>query len=194
MSGYRAVFGIDSHARTTTVCAVDASTGEAGARAFRGNPYGETAERVAGLPQPSHGACEAGCTGFVPARELSAEGRRVAPIATDRIPTSPDDRSRKTDRPDAERLARPALPGTAAGGALSPCAGARPVRTALGCAPPASRKSRVRAAPAIPADVRVGACPRILRRPPQGAGASQQESSRRGPTGRPCPLDGVRVI
>ena len=43
MSGYRAVFGIDPHARTTTVCAVDASTGEAGARAFRGNPHGEMA-------------------------------------------------------------------------------------------------------------------------------------------------------
>ena len=35
MSEYRAVFGIDPHARTTTVCAVDASTGE-------------MAERVAG--------------------------------------------------------------------------------------------------------------------------------------------------
>ena len=28
MSGYCTVFGIDSHARVTTVCAVDASTGE----------------------------------------------------------------------------------------------------------------------------------------------------------------------
>ena len=28
MSGYCTVFGIDSHARVTTVCAMDASTGE----------------------------------------------------------------------------------------------------------------------------------------------------------------------
>ena len=58
MSEYRAVFGIDPHARTTTVCAVDASTGEVGARAFRGNPHGEMAERVAGsrsLPTGSTG-------------------------------------------------------------------------------------------------------------------------------------------
>ena len=113
MSGYRAVFGIDSHARTTTVCAVDASTGEVRVRTFRGNPYGEMAEWMAGFPQPSYGVHGAGCTGFVPARELSAEGRRVVPIATSHIPTSPDDRSRKTDRRDAERLARPALSGQA---------------------------------------------------------------------------------
>ena len=113
MSGYCTVFGIDSHARTTTVCAVDASTGEVRVRTFRGNPYGEMAEWMAGFPQPSYGVYEAGCTGFVPARELSAEGRRVVPIATSHIPTSPDDRSRKTDRRDAERLARLALSGQA---------------------------------------------------------------------------------
>ena len=113
MSEYRAVFGIDPHARTTTVCAVDASTGEVRVRTFRGNPYGEMAEWMAGFPQPSYGVYEAGCTGFVPARELSAEGRRVVPIATSHIPTSPDDRSRKTDRRDAERLARLALSGQA---------------------------------------------------------------------------------
>lgn len=113
MFGYCTVFGIDSHARTTTVCAVDVSTGEVRARTFRGNPYGEMAEWMAGFPQPSYGVYEAGCTGFVPARELSAEGRRVVPIATSHIPTSPDDRSRKTDRRDAERLARLALSGQA---------------------------------------------------------------------------------
>ena len=69
MSGYCTVFGIDSHARTTTVCAVDASTGEVRVRTFRGNPYGEMAEWMAGFPQPSYGVYEAGCTGFVPARE-----------------------------------------------------------------------------------------------------------------------------
>ena len=76
MSGYCAVFGIDSHGRTTTVCAVDASTGEVRVRTFRGNPYGEMAEWMAGFPQPSYGVCEAGCTGFVPAREPSV-GRRA---------------------------------------------------------------------------------------------------------------------
>ena len=125
MSGYCTVFGIGSHARTTTVCAVDASTGEVSARTFRGNPYGEMAERVAGFPQPSYGVYEAGCTGFVPARKLSAEGRRVVPIATSHIPTSPDDRSRKTDRRDAERLARLALSGQAVEVGGTPAASAR---------------------------------------------------------------------
>lgn len=115
MSGYRAVFGIDPHARTTTVCAAGAATGEAGAGTFRGNPYGEMAERAAGFPQPSHGACGAGCTGFVPAGELPAEGRRVVPMATSRIPTGHPDDTPAKDRPARRR----------APGAAGPCGAGR---------------------------------------------------------------------
>ena len=37
--GARTIFGIDSHARTTTVCALVVETGETQARMFRGNDY-----------------------------------------------------------------------------------------------------------------------------------------------------------
>ena len=35
------VFGIDSHARTTTICALVRETGETRTRTFRGNDYAE---------------------------------------------------------------------------------------------------------------------------------------------------------
>ena len=74
------------------------------------------------------------------------------------------------------------------------CAGARPVRTAPGCAPPASRKSRgagrtrstrERESGRLPADLQAAA-------PRRGRFPAGVEPS--GPTGWPCPLDGVRVI
>ena len=60
MAIYRTYFGIDSHLRTTTICAPAPEDGEPGTRASGGNDYGEMAERAADLPQPSHGACEGG--------------------------------------------------------------------------------------------------------------------------------------
>lgn len=105
------VFGIDSHARTTTICALVVATGETSTRTFRGNPYGEMAAWMAGFPAPARGVYEAGCTGFVPARELSGEGVSVVPIAPSKMPTSPESRARKNDRNDAARLARLALAG-----------------------------------------------------------------------------------
>ena len=41
---------MDVHLRSTTVCALDAETGEAVARRFRGNPWGEVAEWMSGFP------------------------------------------------------------------------------------------------------------------------------------------------
>ena len=40
---------MDVHLRSTTVCALDAETGEAVARRFRGNPWGEVAATAAEL-------------------------------------------------------------------------------------------------------------------------------------------------
>lgn len=56
----RAYLGIDSHLRTTTICAPAPEDGEPGTRTSGGNDYGEMAERMADFPQPSHGACEGG--------------------------------------------------------------------------------------------------------------------------------------
>ena len=69
------------------------------------------AEWAAGLPQPSHGVYESGCTGFVPARMLTRGDTLVEPVASSKLPSSADSRSRKNDRRDAERLARLALAG-----------------------------------------------------------------------------------
>ena len=60
MAIYRAYFGIDSHLRTTTICAPAPEDGEPGTRTFKGNDYGEMAEWMAGFPQPSHGVYESG--------------------------------------------------------------------------------------------------------------------------------------
>ena len=46
MPRYSTAFGMDVHLRSTTVCALDAETGEAVARRFRGNPWGEVAEWI----------------------------------------------------------------------------------------------------------------------------------------------------
>ena len=112
MSEYSTVFGIDSHARTTTVCAIVVETGETATRTFPGvSPYAEIASWMSSFPGPRMGWYEAGCTGFTPARTLSGGDTRVAPIATHSMPTSPESRARKTDRTDAARLARAGLAG-----------------------------------------------------------------------------------
>ena len=69
----RTVFGIDSHSRTTTICALEAETGEATTRTFRGNDYEAMSKWMAKFPAPARGVYEAGCTGFVPARLLTTD-------------------------------------------------------------------------------------------------------------------------
>ena len=105
MAIYCTYFGIDSHLRTTTICAPAPEDGELRTRTFKGNDYGEMAEWMAGFPQPSHGVCESGCTGFVPAR-MPARGR--GPVPTRHV----------AGRAHADRQARgapvPAPPGPAA--------------------------------------------------------------------------------
>ena len=66
---------------------------------------------MADFPQPSHGVYESGCTGFVPARMPARGDTLVEPVASSKLPSSADSRSRKNDRRDAERLARLALAG-----------------------------------------------------------------------------------
>ena len=69
---------------------------------------GQTSEAVAfcrALPGPARVAYEAGPTGFGLARELTAMGVGCVVAAPGKIPRAPQDRV-KTDRRDAERLAR----------------------------------------------------------------------------------------
>ena len=85
MFGYSTVFGIDSHARTTTVCALVVETGETETRTFPGNPYADIAAWMGRFPQPPLGVYESGCTGFVPARLLSGGGVTAVPVAAGAI-------------------------------------------------------------------------------------------------------------
>lgn len=110
-AGMATVFGIDSHSRTTTICALSRESGETETRTFRGNDYAAMARWMSGFPAPALGVYEAGCTGFVPARRLSAGSVSVVPIAPSKMPASSDSRTRKNDRNDAARLARLAVAG-----------------------------------------------------------------------------------
>ena len=110
-AGMATVFGIDSHSRTTTICALSRESGETETRTFRGNDYAAMARWMSGFPAPALGVYEAGCTGFVPARRLSAGNVSVVPIAPSKMPASSDSRTRKNDRNDAARLARLAVAG-----------------------------------------------------------------------------------
>ena len=109
MPRYSTAFGMDVHLRSTTVCALDAETGEAVARRFRGNPWGEVAEWMSGFPGPSLAAYESGYLGFAPQRELSGLGVDCVVAAVSRVPRSAADLSSKNDRNDAARMAKAIL-------------------------------------------------------------------------------------
>lgn len=97
MPRYSTAFGMDVHLRSTTVCALDAETGEAVTRRFRGNPWGEVAEWMSGFPGPSLAAYESGYLGFAPQRELSALGVDCVVAAVSKVPRSAADLSSKND-------------------------------------------------------------------------------------------------
>ena len=107
MFGYSTVFGIDSHARTTTVCALVVETGETETRTFPGNPYADIAAWMGRFPQPPLGVYESGCTGFVPARLLSGGGVTAVPVAAGAIRPSAESRSEE-ERQARRRKARQA--------------------------------------------------------------------------------------
>ena len=109
MPRYSTVFGMDVHLRSTTVCALDAETGEAVTRRFRGNPWGEVAEWMSGFPGPSLAAYESGYLGFAPQRELSGLGVDCVVAAVSKVPRSAADLSSKNDRNDAARMAKAIL-------------------------------------------------------------------------------------
>ena len=109
MPRYSTAFGMDVHLRSTTVCALDAETGEAVTRRFRGNPWGEVAEWMSGLPGPSLAAYESGYLGFAPQRELSGLGVDCVVAAVSKVPRSAADLSSKNDRNDAAKMAKAIL-------------------------------------------------------------------------------------
>jgi transposase len=101
--------GLDVHARSTHAAAIDVLTGE-----LRRARFGGGSEEVIGwlqeLPQPLRACYEAGPTGFALYRAAEAAGVPLEVVAPSKTPRAPSDRI-KTDRKDAELLARLLLAG-----------------------------------------------------------------------------------
>ncbi len=102
--------GLDVHARSTQATSIDLVTGEV-ARARLGAEVDEVVRYLVGLPAPVRACYEAGPTGFGLARAARAAGIELDVIAPSKTPRKPGERI-KTDRRDADHLARQLLAGS----------------------------------------------------------------------------------
>ena len=109
MVGTMTVVGLDVHARSTQAAAIDVSSGEL-RRARFGVGSEEVVAWLSTLPAPVRGCYEAGPTGFSLYRAAEAAGVRVEVVAPSKTPRAAGERV-KTDRKDAELLARLLLAG-----------------------------------------------------------------------------------
>jgi hypothetical protein len=100
----RRCVGLDVHARSVVTCVIDEVAGEI--RTLRLSPKTpHIVDWIAGLPGPVAVTYEAGPTGFGLARALDEAGIRCVVVAPSKLERPPGDKV-KTDRRDAERLAR----------------------------------------------------------------------------------------
>ncbi|MFJ2739666.1 IS110 family transposase [Streptomyces sp. NPDC087440] len=104
MFSERTSVGLDVHARSTTAWALDGETGEIFSKRLDAETH-NVMVWVAGLPQPTAVAYEAGPTGFVLARALDEVGIRCVVAAPSKMERPAGDRI-KTDKRDAKRLAK----------------------------------------------------------------------------------------
>jgi transposase len=104
MAWERTSVGLDVHARSIVAGVLDTGTGELWSRRLPVASEAVVAWTVS-LPGPVAVAYEAGPTGFGLARALEAAGVRCVVVAPSKLERPPGDRV-KTDRRDAERLAR----------------------------------------------------------------------------------------
>jgi transposase len=102
--------GLDVHARSTHAAAIDVVTGELTRKRF-GSGVTEAVAWLETLPGPVRACYEAGPTGFELYRAAAQAGVNVQVIAPGKTPRGPSDRV-KTDRKDAELLARLLLAGS----------------------------------------------------------------------------------
>jgi transposase len=109
MNGTMTWVGLDVHARSTHAAAIDSLSGEL-RRARFGPGTEEVVDWLGELAAPLRAAYEAGPTGFGLMRAASAPGIEVQVVAPSKTPRAPGDRV-KTDRKDAELLARLLLAG-----------------------------------------------------------------------------------
>ena len=110
MTGMVTYAGLDVHARSTYAAAIDVGMGEV-LRARFGPGIEEPVAWLRGLRGPVRACYEAGPTGFGLYRAARAAGVELQVIAPGKTPRGPSDRV-KTDRKDAELLARLLLAGS----------------------------------------------------------------------------------
>jgi transposase len=101
--------GLDVHARSIHAAAIDVMSGEL-RRARFGGGSDEVVAWLEALPRPLRGCYEAGPTGFALYRAAEAAGVPIEVIAPSKTPRASGDRI-KSDRKDAELLARLLLAG-----------------------------------------------------------------------------------
>ena len=109
MVGTMTWVGLDVHARSTHAAAIDVMTGELSRVRF-GPGVEAPLEWLRSLSGPVRACYEAGPTGFGLYRALTEAGIDAQVIAPGKTPRGPSDRV-KTDRKDAELLARQLLAG-----------------------------------------------------------------------------------
>jgi len=112
--------GLDVHARSIHAAAIDSLTGELTRMRF-GAGLESAVVWLSGLPGPVRACYEAGPTGFGLYRAATAAGIGMQVIAPGKTPRGPSDRV-KTDRKDAELLARLLLAGSLTRGVVPPLA------------------------------------------------------------------------
>lgn len=110
MAGTMTWVGLDVHARSTQGAAIDTMTGELSRLGFGAGIEGPVAW-LQELPGPVRACYEAGPTGFGLYRAAAAAGVAIQVVAPGKTPRGPSDRV-KTDRKDAELLARLLLAGS----------------------------------------------------------------------------------
>jgi transposase len=104
MQGSISLVGLDVHASQTHAAVLDTATGELRGVRLRMAPTA-VVEFLSSLPGPVRAVYEAGPTGFGLARAAIDRGIDVRVVAAGKVPRASGDRV-KTDRRDAERLAR----------------------------------------------------------------------------------------
>lgn len=110
MSGTMTWVGLDVHARSMHAAAIDSMTGELRREKF-GPGFEAPLAWLGELPGPVRACYEAGPTGYGLYREAVKAGIGMQVIAPGKTPRGPSDRV-KTDRKDAELLARLLLAGS----------------------------------------------------------------------------------
>lgn len=104
MANTKTFVGLDAHAALTQAATLDRETGELAFRRITGDPL-RSLDLLESLPGPVLATYEAGPVGYGLARAAAAAGIEVRICSPGSIPKRPADRI-KTDRRDAERLAR----------------------------------------------------------------------------------------